>query len=303
MITNKLEAISTQIYEVEVLITRETDRQTYNTKLETFRVILSNMNTEEEDFINLLVSYSSNETALLPKIEKFIEDYKFKHYETHLFDFLFDHIIGSQSFVFETLHFYREYQNNNFTYPGLRSSTQKYLYDLIYFTLSKIVQSFSITELAINLKFKLSQSYHKEDIRFLEERKAIALGKFGQYQGQLFEGFNGEGDLEELMLLRSEVENPVRFKNIFQTFIAYEETVSRTDTCEGECHDYGNQPIQHFQCNGTLRYCMHDKSHVGVYTGAAEVIVDTITQLAATLCMPTLIPESCVGMYTSKTLQ
>lgn len=219
-----------------------------------FFPILSKMANEEAYLTNILVIYASNEPLLLSKIETFIDVYQRKSYESRLVDFLFGDVAGSKSFVYETLEIFRKYQKNHSIQTHLRTSTQKHINDLLLSILAKVVKGFAVMELAIEVKAKLNQNT-VEDMKYLQKNREDVFKKFAMSQKSILTQFNDEGDIEELPKFRDEVEDPVRFKNIFQTYFVREEILSFSSDCKKDCRDFIETKFNQDHCKGTVRNC------------------------------------------------
>lgn len=273
-VMNKLDEISTQLDKItesiESLNNRVVSEAAHtNAKItmEKFVIKYSDITKAEHQFEGIIKSYATNETAMLENLLNFLNVQKDAYNEFNIVDYLSVNISTLTTPVDELIKFGRTLE------PGSsipHSSTAKLIYDFHINLLKKVMRSFTIQELALELKFKLSGKRFNEDILFLETRKhevinelelsiAASLNKLTDDDLKGFIDLNVESNVSH-----------VKFKNVLQTLFAKEEVLSGTDTCTKTCHDYTRVTFDASNCHGEVRSCTHEQTFKDTAINAAS---------------------------------
>lgn len=266
VILNKLDEISTQIDKVsdsiESLNSRvvsEASRSNVITVMEKFIVKYSEITKAEHQFENIVNSYATNETALLENLVKFLKDQKKAFNEFTLVDYLSVKFIGFQSPVDELIHFGRNAEHGS-SVP--KTSSTKLIYDFHISLLTKVLHSFTIQELALELIFKLSGSRHDEDILSLENRKQKVTRKLNDSLKASLNKLSDENLKGYADLNIGSIKSYNKFKNVLQTYFEYEEKLSSTGSCTGKCSDFTRVSKNGYYCQGEARRCTQEETFV-----------------------------------------
>lgn len=266
-VMKKLEEISTQldkitesIENVDNRIVSEASRNNVITVMEKFVIKYSEISKSEHKFNNIVRSYATNETALLQNLVEFLNDEKKAYNEYSLVDYLTVKFIGLTSPVDEFIHFGRNAEHGSYV-P--KSSTTKLVFDFHLTILTKFLRSFTIQELATELKFKLSGRRYDEDVKFLENRKQLLIKKLDESLNASMNKLNAN-DLKIFAELNvKSIKSVVKFRNVLQTLIEGEEKLSGDGKCTKQSRYFPRVSYNANGCNGELRECRYEKQKFG----------------------------------------
>lgn len=258
----KLDAISSHLNKItesiEYLDNRfisEIARASVITGMEKFLKSYSEISKAEHQFYNILSSYATNETALLENLVKFLKKQEKAYHEFNLVDYLSLKIIGLSSPVDELINFGRNAEQGSFI-P--QSSTTKLIFDFHISLLTKVLRSFTIQELALELKFKLSGTHFNEDVSFLTNRKVETSEIFSRSLKASLVKMKDDDSKGYIDLRIGNIRGIVKFKNVLQTFFEKEDELSPKSL--KKCVSFERVSFDGDKCKGEVRGCTLDLS-------------------------------------------
>jgi hypothetical protein len=116
----------------------------------------------------------------------------------------------------------------------IRTSTQKTIYELLYFIYAKIEHGYSVFRLAIDIQANLTGDSMESTYNFLRDERNGLLDTFNNNLNQTFEKLNDDSDLD-CYLNMNEDKKVVRFINVFQTTFIIEENIRLPPNDRADC--------------------------------------------------------------------
>lgn len=264
----KISEVSSQINQLEKQMTIEADRAIIINKLDKLRPEITGIIANKNQLTNTMTSYANlsydGKNELIGEIVDFIKKYKNLYYETSLVGSLFTYVEGDATLPDSIIDLARKYQQNPIVHRQIRTSTQKTIYELLFFIYAKIEHGYSVFELAIDIQANLTGNSMESSYNFLRDERKSLLDTFSRHSNATFEKLNDESDLDCYLSI-NEDKKIVKFINVFQTTFLIEEEIrlppnDRND-CSFFCEDFnGRNTDIGTSCDGTVYECARRSS-------------------------------------------
>lgn len=253
-ISNKLDEISSSISSLNDVMITEFSHLTYEIKVKSFRDLSVKIDNFEQQFYNLINTFNdTTDPDLIKHLTKFIDIQSTKSYENRMVALFDIHISVSQSIVDEIIEYGRK--RMNVYEPKMDSSTAKMIYDFYHDVMKKILNSFTLRELAINMRHLASPNDNSKDFELLQNEKKLVMEKFIASFEKASTKLNDTDSYGFLSLKPSGDDKNVKFKNVYQLFIGIMDDISDIKHQGIECHTIKNQTYNKDGCYGSLNDC------------------------------------------------
>jgi hypothetical protein len=255
-INKKLDEIQAAISGLKHAVKLASAINKIETKMEIFRGFIASVKGFESDIKIYHITFNDTSSPkLIGLLTKLIEQ---KFIEREIVDY-FDISLGTTQSIVNEIIAYGQLRKDDYL-TAVASSTAKIVQDFYFIVLKYILKSFAVRELAIDMKyFNTPNNENKTyDFSIVSEKKKEVLELFKESLGNASLLLRDDDLKAFVSLSRTGNDTSVRFKSVFQTFIATEESLSDNEACSKTCQDYTKVRFSSRGCYGQARDCWSD---------------------------------------------